>query len=54
MDATLESRINRALNQVQLSDELRAGLLDVLRDEFEALSKGAQATAAFHRRGFKW
>ena len=25
-----------------------------LADEFEALSKGAQATTAFRRRGFKW
>ena len=116
MDATLESRIKRALDQVQLSDEFRDDLLDALRDEFEdtditfrkraaledagfelgdldsesaaelydalasgytsdwfarvkriadeleveladefeALSKGAQANTAFHQRGFKW
>lgn len=53
MDAILESRINNALNQVQLSDELRADLLDVLRDEFEDTDITFRKRAALEDAGFE-
>ena len=53
MDAILESRINRALRQIQLSDELHADLLDVLRDEFEDTDIAFRKRAALEEAGFE-
>lgn len=53
MDAVLESRINRALRQIQLSDELHADLLDVLRDEFADTDIAFRKRAALEEAGFE-
>ena len=53
MDAKLESRINRALRQIQLSDELHADLLNALRDEFEDTDIAFRKRAALEEAGFE-